>query len=697
MKIWNRLPIAAKITLPICFVLIAGLTISTVVSAVKTSAVTMDSSMALGREAAGKARDLINLRVETAARIAHTLASNALAIKQRKGSRDDLANVALEAARANQDLVGTWFEFAPDAFDGADAGNVNASSLTHDGRGRLSLYATATGDNAKLQANSAPMQDITTQEYFSAAYNSGKDALTEPYPFPVDGKNVLMASFCVPIIENGKPIGVAGVDIPLDALNTQLADIKPMGDGSSYLVSPGGLWVAYKKPEWIGKPVKDTEAKLMDSINTALAGKDLEVEDWSESLQTTVYRLFYPVQVTVGGKPWVLMVNLVGSTINAPTRDILTQNIIVSVVVVLLLILAMVFLIRGLAAKPIRRLSGTIDTLAQGNTEVEVPMTGRADELGVMAKAVEFFRQKLIEVDTLRRKTEQAEKEAAEARRKGMLELADSFESSVQGVVQAVSASAVELEANAQSMSAVAEEATAQSVAVSAATTQASANVATVAAAAEEMAASIAEISRQVTESSTAARSAVGETAGAAETVRTLAVAAEEIGGIVKLIGDIASQTNLLALNATIEAARAGDAGKGFAVVASEVKSLANQTAKAAEDITARIDHIQEVTGKAVTAMDGVRTTIDKVDHISAAIASAVEEQSAATREISTNASQAATGTDEVARNVDGVKSAAGDAGSAAGQVLTASAELAKQAEALRREVDGFIARVRAG
>ena len=689
--------IAVKIALPICAVLIAGLAVSTAISSRKAAEVTFTSSMELGRQAATNAEAEVQLRFQTAARVAHGLAASGLAIKARHGSRQDLANAALDASRANQDLVGAWFEFAPDGFDAADSSHIDTQYLTNDAKGRTSLYATATGTDSKLQKNSAPEQDITTQEYFSAAFNSGKDAVTEPYPFPVDGKSVLMASFCVPIYENGKVIGVAGVDIPLDKLNGQMAAIKPMGDGSAYLISAGGAWVSYKQQDWIGKTVEATEAKLLPSLKTALSGQTVEVSDYSESLQTTVYRIYRPVAVTEGGKPWVLMVNLVGSTIKAPMQALLQETIIASAIVVLVLILAMVFLVRRLAAKPVRALSGTIGALAEGKTEIEVPLQARGDELGIMAKAIEFFRQKLIEIEQLRQKTTAAEREAAEARRKGMLDLADSFEASVKGVVQAVSASAVELEANAQSMSAVAEEATQQSVAVSAATTQASANVATVASAAEEMAASIAEISRQVAESSNAARSAVGETAGAAKTVQTLAAAAEEIGGIVKLIGDIASQTNLLALNATIEAARAGDAGKGFAVVASEVKSLANQTAKAAEDITSRIQNIQSATGQAVSAMDGVRSTIDKVEHISAAIASAVEEQSAATREISANASQAATGTDEVARNVEGVKTAAGDAGNAASQVLTASGELAKQSEALRREVESFIARVRAG
>ena len=83
------------------------------------------------------------------------------------------------------------------------------------------------------------------------------------------------------------------------------------------------------------------------------------------------------------------------------------------------------------------------------------------------------------------------------------------------------------------------------------------------------------------------------EAQGTNAQIAALAQAAQKIGDVIKLIRTIAGQTNLLALNATIEAARAGEAGKGFAVVASEVKSLAVQTAKATEDISKLISAVQ--------------------------------------------------------------------------------------------------------
>ena len=346
-------------------------------------------------------------------------------------------------------------------------------------------------------------------------------------------------------------------------------------------------------------------------------------------------------------------------------------------------------------AGAVQTMTRAMQTLAQGDTKVEIPARGRGDEIGAMAAAVQVFKENAIE--RIRLEAEQAaETEAKEKRTKAIEKLIGEFDGQMASILRTVSSAATELDSTAQSMAATAEETSRQATASAGAAEQTSANVQTVASAAEEMTSSLMEISRQVSRSTGIANDAVNQAEQTDATVQGLAEAAQKINEVVELISTIAGQTNLLALNATIEAARAGEHGKGFAVVASEVKNLASQTARATQDITAQIASIQGETNGAVTAIRGIGGTIRQMNEITTTIAAAVEEQNAATAEISRNVAQAAAGTREVSLNVGQVMEASAQTGSAATQVLGAASELSQQAEMLRSEVERFLAGIRA-
>ena len=346
-------------------------------------------------------------------------------------------------------------------------------------------------------------------------------------------------------------------------------------------------------------------------------------------------------------------------------------------------------------AGPIRRLADAMVVLAAGDLAVSVPAASR-DEVGVMARAVQVFKDSMQEAERLR--TEQAElkAKAAEERHAAMLRLADEFEQSVGGIVATVSDTSERLEDAAQSMSGAAAQAADKVTIVSTASSQASENVQAVSAATGGLTAAIGEINGQVTRSSRIAEAAVADAERTDATVQGLAEAARRIGDVVGLIHTIAGQTNLLALNATIEAARAGDAGKGFAVVAAEVKNLAVQTGRATEDIAAQVATIQGTTASAVQALHAISRTIGEMSEIATAIAGAVEQQSAATRQIAGNIGEAAAGTEAVSGAIAGLAAASGAVGEAAGTVLGDAGGLSQQSGRLRAEVAQFLAHVRA-
>ncbi|GJD60176.1 methyl-accepting chemotaxis protein [Methylobacterium frigidaeris] len=349
----------------------------------------------------------------------------------------------------------------------------------------------------------------------------------------------------------------------------------------------------------------------------------------------------------------------------------------------------------GSITRPLQRLSGAMAALGSGARAIEVPDTGRADEIGAMARTVALFRDGLIESEQ-RDAIQRQDTDAKVERARHLEALTQGFEGKVSALIATLTAAAGQMEGAARNLSTSAAESSRLSASVADAASQTSANVGGVANATDELSASIEEIVRQVAHSSVIAGRADAEAACTETTIRALAAGAQQIGDVVQLITSIAGQTNLLALNATIEAARAGEAGRGFAVVAAEVKDLATRTARATDEIAGQIGSIQAQTARAVQAIEAIGGTIRDMNAIATSVATAMERQSAATGEIARNVQHAAHSTQVVSSHIDAVQQGAGHTGGTADQVLRAAQDLAHQAATLEREIGGFVTQIKA-
>jgi len=355
-----------------------------------------------------------------------------------------------------------------------------------------------------------------------------------------------------------------------------------------------------------------------------------------------------------------------------------------------ILALGIVLAVARAITAPLGRLGHAVTRLGEGALDTPVPETGRADEFGPLALALERWRLTLIEAGH-RAGTERAEQARRDERQKQVEAATRRFDGVVISLLNRIRSTVESLHVASDALSATAEQTHSQSAAVSAATEQSAANVESVAAAGNQLSAAIGEISSKVGQSSAIVQAASSEAETANARISGLTSAVDKIGQVLNLINDVASQTNLLALNATIEAARAGDAGKGFAVVAHEVKNLAGQTSRATDDIARQIAAVQEETRSAVGALAGIADTISRVNEMSSSIAGAVQQQGAAASDISRNVAEAAAGSREVVSNISGVVAAAGETGAMARTVFQAANELMEQSRGLEREVEGFL------
>jgi len=351
--------------------------------------------------------------------------------------------------------------------------------------------------------------------------------------------------------------------------------------------------------------------------------------------------------------------------------------------------------VRNGVMRPLAAIVHAMREVAEQKFDTPIPGLGRDNEIGLLAGALEVFKTNGMERQRL---TEQELRDAHNQRERSRYldEKIHGFNGLVANVVGSVASSAVRLKGNAETLSRAANDTSDKASAVASAAGQASTSVQTVAASSEQMTTSIAAISQRVTDATQRAEGAVAQARQSADTIHALSDAAEKIGAVVQLIQTVASQTNLLALNATIEAARAGEAGKGFAVVASEVKNLASQTSKATEEISQQVTSIQAITADTRGAIDGISNTIAEISSIMSGIDVDTARQRNATQDISRSVQDAARGTMDVTSHIVQITTTSSETGRMAGEARDAAVDLSRQADILKREVEGFIASVRA-
>ena len=564
-------------------------------------------------------------------------------------SRPQVESLLGSSLQQASGISSIYAQFEPDGYDGEDGNWLGGASHSVAGKGSLEVYFTKDQGGAVAQqavdaAASEAKFDTSLNEFGirnSEWYLCGRDTrqpcLMEPYLYEISpGNKMLMTSLTVPVLRDGKFVGLAGVDMNLPIFQ-QLAENlgKSLYDNKAdvTLVSKMGLIVGSNRyADKLGRPLKEVGLTLPD-------GQPVSSD--------SDFILHQPIRVEAANTQWWLMIKVpkalalskahaISNELGTLLVDAQRQQIIAMGGITLLVLGLLVWFIQTITA-PLSLISRHVGHLSSNEGDLTQQM-----EIDTHQELIDLGSQLNAFLGKLR----------------GMVQMS-------KGIGQQVYQQAREMKHTADTMRSSLDEQNLELESVVSAMHQMSTTAVSVAGYAEQAAQESEAATHHINTAQQTLSNArneihtlVGDMHEADKAVALVAQRSTNISRILDVIRAIAEQTNLLALNAAIEAARAGEQGRGFAVVADEVRALATKTRESTDEIGQLIGSLQtevsssqrlmntgierstttvQGTEQAFEALNRVVAQIQQIhDHISQ-VATAAEQQSAVSDDINKN------------------------------------------------------------
>ncbi len=473
-----------------------------------------------------------------------------------------------------------------------------------------------------------------------------------------------------PIVSaSGETIGVLAFQLPVDLLTYITNNSDGLGESVEiYLV--GDNLLARTTSRFDGGFQVLDEMRSSDQVQSALDGRKEFYHDATGLNGQKVIAFSDRIDFHEGH--WALVAEQDWSEVMAPVIAERNKLLLASVICAAVMSLFGWIFARSIT-RPIGRICESMDNVAAGDLDSEIPSAARHDELGQIGKSLvslqdDLKRARCAEEDRAAQQREQ--EHVVEQLSVGLVNLAngdfskplveqfsgdhEQLRSDFNRTLETLSSTIVEVISSADSIRDGATEISQASDDLSRRTESQAATLEQTAAALDEMTASV----KSAATGATRVESIMGEAKAEAEesdkvvqhavsAMTEIESSARHISQIIGVIDDIAFQTNLLALNAGVEAARAGEAGRGFAVVASEVRALAQRSSDAAMEIKAlisdsskQVEQGVELVGKAGEALNSIVGRVDHISQLVSEMAVGSSEQSIGLGEINIGVTQ---------------------------------------------------------
>ncbi|WP_433853878.1 methyl-accepting chemotaxis protein [Stenotrophomonas nitritireducens] len=361
----------------------------------------------LARAEAAKVRGDVT---ETLSRVRGLVDATQALMARGDASRGEASELVRRFTAADTATLGYWLEFEPDGYDGRDAAfartwpegepdadglrafidGLGADQRVSSDSGRVSIYWHSQGteeptlQDAVGSENEIHIDGPDAEKYYVAVKERGDELMFEPYLDDVGSSKVLMTSLMAPIVRDGRFQGVAGADIALGTIQSNLAKVRPYERGVVRLLSPGGMVLAAPEQQSLGKPFAPDLAPVLAQL---AKGEVVRQRVFDAAVGGEVFRVYVPVTAGHAPDAFALMVSAPVDAVMAGVVQIRNRVMLVGAASVLLLVAVVVLLLRRLVGTPLRGIVRGVDAVAAGQLDYPIA-AGGDDEVGQVSRAL---------------------------------------------------------------------------------------------------------------------------------------------------------------------------------------------------------------------------------------------------------------------------------------------------------------------